>query len=153
MTTPPIINVFEANTRVLAPHLAKEPVLDKAVANDVVPALRTLTEADVRLIIRQHAMPLILQFYHAVQRGEVQRAPGAHLFRAIAENPSIQWSIVQRGSDLSDAQIDSLRPPALRQACGEVIILARCVYPDEQLASVILEEVSVLAPELMVEAR
>jgi hypothetical protein len=72
----------------------------------------------------------------------------SHLVRAISSNPSVQWSIVWRGSDLTDAQIDRLQPASLINACIEVIELARCVHSDERLVEIIIEEVSVVAPEL-----
>jgi len=143
VTNPSIYSVIGANGS----------ALDKAVANDVLTMLRTLTEADVRMIIREHALLLVIQFYHAVQSGEVQRDPAAHLFRAISDNSDVQRSIVRYGSDLSEAAIGQLQPPALRHACGEVIILARCVHADELLASIIFEELGTLVPELLEELR
>jgi hypothetical protein len=153
MTTPPIIDVVEASARPLAPCLVKDPVLDKSVANDVLPKLRTLSEADVRLIIREHALLLIVRFYHAVQSGEVQRDPATYFHRAVGYNPAIQRSIIARGSDLTGAEIDQLGLPAMINACAEVIHLAQCAHTTERLANIILEEAGGLVPELLAEPR
>lgn len=110
--------------------------------------LRTLSEEQVRVLLRGHMLGLTTSLHHAIESGDAQKEPVTYALRALAENPCLMRCMVAEGAGLMPAQLDQMCVDLLFNACSEIAMVARRHHGDQRLKAIAWEEMAPFLPTL-----